>query len=350
MRIAIFGAGLAGLSTAWHLLSETQAAVTIDIYDPLPIGGGVSGLSSGLLYPFPGKHAKKIKDAEVKLKLTHQLFSESSRSIGKPLVLSKGVLRPAATPSQITDFKKCHLEHQAETEWWSKEKCEHEVQGLTLQEKEAGGLYIKEGLTIDVPLYLEGLCQACTRLGAQFQQRANIEEKKFHTYDKIIFAIGSNIKEIKAFENLPISSVKGQILIVEWPHKIPPLPFSLISEGYVIMEKERKSCVIGSTYERGFTSKEPDLETAKEEIHKKIRSFFPELCEAKIIDCKAGVRAASNHHLPLMGKFGAKFWFITGLGSKGLLYHGWLGKHLARAVINDDESFIPPLVHHKLTS
>jgi glycine/D-amino acid oxidase-like deaminating enzyme len=347
MRIAIFGAGLAGLSTAWHLLSETKAAVTIDIYDPLPIGGGVSGLSSGLLYPYPGKHSRKIKDAEVKMDAAHELLSEASRSIGKPLVLSRGILRPALSPSQIQDFKKCHEDHKSDTEWWPKEKCEQEIKGLILQERQAGGLFIKSGLTLDIPLYLEGLWQACALLGTQFVQTAVIPEKKFHTYDRVIFAVGASIKEIKALEKLPISSVKGQVLVVEWPQNLPPLPFSLVSEGYIIMEKERKSCVIGATYERSFTSKEPDEKIAKEEIYKKVLPLFPQLREAKIITCKAGIRAAADHHLPLVGRISDKFWFVTGLGSKGLLYHGWLGRHLSRAVLNDVESFIPPLVHYK---
>ncbi|KAK4257513.1 hypothetical protein QN277_007090 [Acacia crassicarpa] len=36
-----------------------------------------------------------------------------------------------------------------------------------------------------------------------------------------------------------------------------------------------------------------------------------------------------------------KYWLFGGLGSRGLLYHGWLGNIVARAVLSCDEHVIP---------
>jgi hypothetical protein len=37
-----------------------------------------------------------------------------------------------------------------------------------------------------------------------------------------------------------------------------------------------------------------------------------------------------------------RWWAVTGLGARGLVYHAWLGTVLANAVIADDESVLAP--------
>lgn len=350
MRIAILGAGFAGLSTAWHLLYNSQASVSIDLYDPIPIGHGVSGISSGLLHPYGGKQAKQAKEAAKKIDAVHNLIKHASQALNQPLILSSGILRPAITQQQITDFRQCALEH-SDTEWWNKEKCEAKVKGLHIPQDHGGGLFIKQGLTLDVPKYLDGLWQSCALLGTQYIQTAMIKEQDLARYDRIVFALGYAIKGFKPLEALPVESVKGQALILKWPLGIPPLPFSLISEGYLVMGKETSSCIAGATYERTFTTHLPEPAVAIPEIRRKISTFFPSLAEAEIISCQAGIRAASKHnHQPLVGKTSDKFWFITGLGSKGLLYHAWLGNLLSLALLKDDESLLPKDLRYNLSS
>lgn len=347
MRVAILGAGFAGLATTWYLLYHTRGGATIDLYDPIAIGSGVSGISSGLLHSFAGKHAKKARDAEEKINSVHRLLQEAAMGAGKPLVISKGILRPAVTREQIDDFKKCALQNPDETLWWDKESCEDKVKGLVIKEKDGGGLFIKHGLTIDVPTYMAGLWQSCALLGSQYHQTALLSEKDLKRYDRIVFAVGYATKGFKPLSHLPIELIKGQVLQIKWPQDIPPLPHSLISEGYLVMSPDRKTCIAGSTYERKYTTTQPDLETALPEIRRKIEPFFPSIAQAEIVSCNAGVRAASQHnHLPVVGKLSDKFWFATGLGSKGLLYHAWIGDALARALIFNNPNAIPPEVRY----
>ena len=39
---------------------------------------------------------------------------------------------------------------------------------------------------------------------------------------------------------------------------------------------------------------------------------------------------------------GCRWWAVTGLGARGLVYHAWLGAVLAEAVFADDESILAP--------
>lgn len=39
---------------------------------------------------------------------------------------------------------------------------------------------------------------------------------------------------------------------------------------------------------------------------------------------------------------GCRWWAVTGLGARGLVYHGWLGRIVAEAIAADDDSLLPP--------
>lgn len=37
-------------------------------------------------------------------------------------------------------------------------------------------------------------------------------------------------------------------------------------------------------------------------------------------------------------------WVVGGLGARGLVYHAWLAEKAARAIVNDDEALLPPVL------
>lgn len=348
MRIAILGAGFAGMSVAYFLLHYKLGSVSIDLYDPEPIGGGVSGLSSGLLHTYPGKEARQSWRAHHCMKDAHRLITIASRGADQSVILSKGILRPALTEQQRTAFKACAEKHP-DTEWWNHSRCVAEVPGLYIPE-ESGGLYIKEGLTIDVQAYLHGLWQTLAKFGVQFHQSGTIKKSDLQTYDQLLIAMGPATKNFPLLQELPITPVKGQILELEWPEGVAPPPISLNSHKYLVMSKDKKTCVVGATFEREFDSLRANQEKAAIEILPHITSFFPALEKAKILKCRAGFRAATPSHLPLVGQVTEKVYFMTGLGSKGLLYHAWVGKRVARAMISKNPVHIPNDIRYKVAS
>lgn len=342
MKIAILGAGFSGLAVAWQLLEQTKAQVMIDLFDPLPIGKGTSGISPGLLHTFAGKRARLAWGAAEGMQAMHEHLKIASDALGHSCLLSNGILRPAFEESQIEDFQTCAQKYSRETEWWSKETCLDKVTGLVFPDEKCGGLFIKEGLTLNAPSYLEGLWQACARLGTQHRQEAVSELESLKKYDVIICALGTATLQIKELSHLPLTPIKGQILKMKWPSHIPPLPFSIISGGYIVMDREQEFCRVGTTFEREFSSPDPDPDFAKEQILTKITPFFPSLAEAEIVDCQAGIRAATGgFRLPLVDQITDKVWVITGMGAKGLLYHAWMGKLLAQALLRKNRDLIP---------
>lgn len=343
MKIAVLGSGYAGLAVTWFLLSYTQGQAAIDLFDPVALGEGASGLSSGLLYPFPGYRALKPAQAERCLESTHSLITVASRSLDRPLVMSSGILRPAFEEEQINLFKTRCSEYPTELEWWDQKVCEAKVPGLTLPPS-GGGLFIPEGLTLDNDAYLDGLWNACAALGTQFYHEVieNLDELK-EFYDHIIITPGANFDAVPAMKNIPMNKNKGHILKVRWPDSLPQLPFSITSRKYMVArcnQSEGNVCILGSTFEHNQIEKEPDLELAKKEILEKLIPIFPALEQAEILDCSAGFRASSPTRKPIVGKTEEGYWFFTGLGSKGLLYHALVGDMLAQAVLYDNPSYI----------
>jgi glycine/D-amino acid oxidase-like deaminating enzyme len=49
----------------------------------------------------------------------------------------------------------------------------------------------------------------------------------------------------------------------------------------------------------------------------------------EVVDCRAGVRVTNPaHYFPIIEQVDPKTWAVTALGSRGLLYHAYLGKKL----------------------
>ncbi len=113
----------------------------------------------------------------------------------------------------------------------------------------------------------------------------------------------------------------------------PPTDKSEISKGYMVHMGKDNFFSIGATYERKFSSSFPDIQTAKDLLQNKLEPFT----DRKIIGCKSGVRVCSkNHYFPIVERISDKVTVFTALGSRGLLYHGLLGRALANRIAKNE--------------
>ncbi|ANH78822.1 NAD(P)/FAD-dependent oxidoreductase [Candidatus Chlamydia sanziniae] len=340
MRIAVLGAGYAGLSVTWHFLLHTQGMATVDLFDPIPLGEGASGMSSGLLHAFHGQEALKPLYADLGMITTHSLITEASKALNLPIVLSRGIVRPATDDEQAALFMKRVEEFPNELEWWEKARCEITIPSMIIPAN-LGALFIKRGVTINNNRYIDGLWNACASLGTQFYDElieniSDIEE----FYDHIIVTPGANADLLPELQSLPLNKVKGQLLEINWPKDLAMPPFSINAKKYMVTNTQKGTCILGSTFEHNQPNPTPNLELASQEILPPILSLFPGLKNAEILHCYAGMRSSSASHLPIIAKLKEKLWFLGGLGSKGLLYHGITGDMLAQAVLRTSTSYI----------
>jgi glycine/D-amino acid oxidase-like deaminating enzyme len=313
MKIAIIGAGLAGLSVCWHLSQFPD--VQIAIFDPTGIGGGASGISTGLLHPFPGRRALRSWNAAEGIKETRSLIEVSEKALGRPVAEATGVFRPAVSLQQKEDFAE-RARVDSDAVW-----TEHPIFGP--------GIWISCGITLYSRLYLEGLWKACRALGASLIEQAIIALDELDAYDAVILATGNN--SLAFAPHLPLQVTKGQTLLCRWPKR---LPFSIVSYGHLTPTEDPSICQIGSTYEHRFSTLDPD-KSAISGLIEKAAQFYPAARDFEVMEIRSGARISRPPpgYRPIIEKLNAKTWVFTGLGSRGMLYHALLGKQVAEEIV-----------------
>ncbi len=329
MKIAIIGAGFCGLAAAWHLLNHEPAIskLKVHLFDTKGIGKGVSGMAAGLLHPYVGAHAKLNWRGQEGFKATQELLLVSSQALEHPVVAcSQGILRVALNEAQESDFHICAELYPSDTQWLDPSACQALAPGCAY----APGLWLKQGLTVYSYHYLQGLWKACAAQGARFEQRSIHALKDLQNFDLIIVTAGAESHRLQELTSLPIRTLKGQVLELSWPTDIPPLTCALNSQIYILMTEKRNSCLVGATYEKGYSEAVTDINTAKQEILPKAYQLFPSLQKASIINCYAGMRAVTPQRRPFLKFIPPNCWVLTGMGSKGLLYHALFAKELVR--------------------
>lgn len=311
MKIALIGSGFAGLSCCWHILERfPQAQCTL--FSDRPLEKTASGVSAGLLHRFAGFHAKKNWQADAAFAAAERLLA---------VVGTEGVThcRQPILRLPVNDRQR-----EAFAELVAKEKTVSWAGDLPWLPEEKEAIWIQDGYSVFSLPYLQALKKQCLEKGAQSVEKHIASLEELAAFDKIVIAAGMGVKDF--FPDLTLNPTKGQLLTLERP-KEWALDFPLNRRSYLIPQQE--TLLVGATYEHHFTSEEPELETARAEILPSLTAILPALHEAKILGCKAGIRASTPNHHPLLLHPNGRCWVVGGLGSKGLLYHAWLGEQLA---------------------
>jgi len=280
--IAVIGAGFAGLAAAYYLSKDHK----VTVFDQTGIGGGASGVSSGLLHPYPGEKGRRSWKADEAMAAARELLKVSEEALGKKVAHYGGILRQGEILTLGDDVEQLGPDEYI----------------------------IHSGITVYTELYLQGLWKACEKRGVELviQKITSLPEG----FDRTILAVGAGIKAFAHPFNL--NFVKGQVLTCRLDH---PLERSISSKRYTALTQFSDRCHIGATYERDFMDDNPDLKTA-------VRLLQP---ETEVFGCRAGIRVTNRaHYFPILEKLNPTTWAITALGSRGLLYHAYLAKLLEK--------------------
>ncbi len=282
--VAVVGAGFAGLAAAYFLSSTFQ----VTLFDQKGIGGGASGISSGLLHPYPGEKGRRSWHADEAMQWTRTLIHEAQEALGRPVCMENGILRlgPCLNPGS-------------------------DVVSLGPEK-----FLITSGITVFPSLYLEGLWKVCAKKGVQLVIEKIDDSSSLKEYDWIVLAAGAGIRFLKERETLKVNYVKGQVLTCALKE---PLERSISAKIYQAMTPISFECHIGATYEREEINETVNLEKAVELL----KPALP------VLDCRAGIRVTNPaHYFPMLEQVGPRHFVMTAFGSRGLLYHGLMGYRL----------------------
>jgi glycine/D-amino acid oxidase-like deaminating enzyme len=286
--IAIIGAGFAGLAAAYFLSKYFQ----VTLFDQKGIGGGASGISSGLLHPYPGEKGRRSWHADEAMAATRELLKIAEVELGKPVAHYGGILKVG----QCVD------------------------PGDDIEPLDTHTFLIKSGITVFPELYVEGLWRACQKRNVKLVLQKIESLKTLKEFDQIILAAGAGIRYFPECRDLKINFVKGQLLtcLLE-----KPLERSISSKRYMALTPSESTYHLGATYERDFTDDAPCIETA-------CALLKP---ETQVLDCRAAIRVTNPaHYFPILSQLNPTTWVMTALGSRGLLYHAYLAKLLVQKI------------------
>jgi glycine/D-amino acid oxidase-like deaminating enzyme len=312
VNIAVIGAGLAGLATCFHVLTEQRGKVTI--FDEKAIGGSTSGMAAGLVHPFHAKEPKKVQNADTYLKEAHALFHVAQDALQDEIILHRGIFRPALSEKEKQVYIECARSY-------SDCSFEHNIQIPFVDIQE--GLLIHSGLALDTKKYIQGLWLACQKKGATFVQKKIQNLDEVSLFDRIILAMGAQTKQFAETAHLPMKYIKGQLLELTCSSDIPS--YAINGNCYAVFRQGR--CFAGSTFERHRTDLEP-TKNGEENIRLRLKEFSIALSKLAVQQVHVGVRAYLPDSKPYVEKLSEKLYCITGLGSKGLLYHASFAKQL----------------------
>ena len=321
-KIAIIGAGFSGLGACYHLL---RSGAQITLFDGKGVGGGASGIASGLLHPYPGEVARLSWKGEEALAETMKLLE----LVGPEVYKETGILKLALSEKQKVAFK-LRAKEREDVEWWDAEKCHTFAPGTHY----LPGIFIRSGITVHASLYLEGLCRICEEHGAHFEKK-HVSLADLTAFDQVVIAAGGGIRTFEEEKDLDLKYNKGQILVCQRPSYMKK-DVSISGKGYIAMSEQKKRCYLGSTYERGTLTEEPCLGTATDLILEQAGQYMADMSSFKVEGCLSGVRVVSrkSYH-PIIKQLSEKLFVITAMGSRGLLYHSYMGKALTHLMAQE---------------
>ena len=175
MRVAVLGAGLAGLGVTYFLLKK---GYLVTLFDEMGVGAGASGIPIGLCHPYLGRSGKPSKFANEAMSATIELIDIAEKFSGKKLADRSGILRMDWAP----------------LEWYPD------------LEKVEEGILIKSGMTVYMRDYVNVLYDSFKNV--ELVKKKITSEIELPEFDRVVFASGEGMRNF----NLPVSYVKGQVL------------------------------------------------------------------------------------------------------------------------------------------
>ncbi|XP_058180721.1 uncharacterized protein LOC131299121 isoform X6 [Rhododendron vialii] len=354
----------------------------IDIYDEVGIGGGASGVAGGLLHPYSPKECwseslKLLGIAEATM-ASKELDSETpdfEETSNRFIVRRRGILRPAISLKHLnilTDNAQKSLPC-CKIESLDRDAAQNLVPSLCVPSNLA--FYMPEAINVHPQRYLKALLLACEDL-AKDLSTSGLNRKELHLHKKsvnnllelagdysaVIVCLGARAGFLpELYEKLPLRTCRGVIAHLQLPDDVsevyPDHAPSILSDAWLSIQGPR-NLQLGSTWEwnsRNYSSDVPPEEASKalQELLPKASAIYPAIKNWAFTGASAGLRAmpplTPHGSLPLLGCLNdlvggnhtCKYWLFGGLGSRGLLYHGWLGKLLAQAVLSCNEDLLP---------
>lgn len=329
-QIAVIGAGIAGLSTAWAFATRGHQ---VTIYDQsAPLSGG-SGNPLALLNPklcsIEQSH-EHLMTLAWQHALNHYKKFKAFRSIQVNQLALKN-------PESLLALADEYPEHLLATATAEQQAIATDYPSLNLLE---AGTVSPHQLRDEILAHPQINYQQAKITSIKQASTVELfsEESLLGNFDHVIVCTARETTQF--FDNFPIlKPIRGQVSWVN--NKNQPLPLDVAySYGGYCMQLDQSHLILGAS----FYPNRDDVEVLEEDhIHNLdlINSVFPDyasnLSDVKTWQGRASVRAQSQDYFPLLGqmKIEHQIYSFAGLGSKGFLFAPMCSEILAAQILGE---------------
>lgn len=351
-KITVVGAGIAGISAAYHLSYMDAEVVVVDSREP----GQATKAAAGIICPWASQRRNKAwyslasAGADYYPELIRMLQEDGETDTGYERT---GALAIHTDPERLK--KKATLVEErrklspgiGEIDMLDQMQT---VAAFPVLSNEFEAFRISGGAKVDGRALRDALERAAQKRGVRFIEghavpvvqngqilgvKAGAEQIES---DEIIIAAGAWMNEFlePAGMKLRVAGQKAQILHLQseertsgnWPVIIPP------STQYIVPFADGRFAA-GTTHEdTDYFSVQPTIRGI-EEILSKVLPIAPGLAESELKEVRVGIRPHTSNFMPVVGQLPGHdhVWAVNGLGSSGLTMGPFIGKLLSQLVM-----------------
>lgn len=329
----IIGQGLAG-SVLFHLL-RLRGLRTLVIDNGFQSSASMA--AAGIYNPIIIKRLRKSWRGLEFIEFALNFFKKIETELGINLISSIPINRIFSSDSEYKMWEDKLLDEKWESLIGV---CEKEILGKFTQVGE-----VKNTGWLNIPLFLRKSRNFLTEnhllLEDQFEfEGLSINSSHISYKDieakRIFFCEGYQVSKNPFFRDVPLSPVKGEILVIEDPE----IKYSeIVHCGHFILPIGNHQYKVGATFSWDELNESP-TNKAKDQLLKSIGPYTSD--KLKVIDHVAGVRPAVIDRRPLIGthKEQKHMHLFNGLGTRGVMLAPFLAENLFDHIFNE-QALIP---------
>lgn len=346
------GAGAIGLGIAWR---AARSGLSVTVADPEP-GRGASWMAAGMLAPVTEVHYGE--ESLLRLNLaSHQLIprfvqeleADAQRSVGYRACGTVLVARDNDDNAALNEL----FAFQQRLGLDVRRLRSSEVRAIepALATSVRGGILVEGDHQIDNRALIQGLLEACRRLGVGTVPRGvtevvvsdgsvggvRLDDGSEIAADRVVVAAGAHSGAIGGIPPLPVRPVKGQLLHLRSRSGQSLLTRNVRGLDVYLVPRSDGRLVVGATVEeQGF---DPAVTAgAVRDLLEAAYELVPGITELELVETAVGHRPGSPDNAPLIGAVsGAEGLFVaTGHYRNGILLLPVTSRGVAALLTGED--------------
>lgn len=332
----IIGQGIAGTVLSYQLINKGYKVMVIDDHHQT----SSTYVAAGLINPLVLKRLTKTWRAEEFIQFNEQFYAEVEKDTDSSFVIDKTIIKLISSDDE-REFWKKRSKVDGVSDYIT-DQLEDLSDYTFLHENTFDGGLVKKTGWIDTQVLLESYRHYLIQKDVLITETVNYDELevtdseilyKNVTAKNIIFCDGFQSGHNPYFNWIPLSPVKGELLVIESDQ---------LSDDYIFNKKifilpiGNHRYKIGATYNWQDLSLEP-TESKRVELLKNLEELIQ--CDYKVVEHTVGIRPAVKDRRPLTGthpKY-ANIHLFNGMGSRGLFMAPKLGEEFINYLTSEGE-------------